>query len=75
MYETSAYSLAYGLVEIPYIIVSSACFVLVFYFLLGFDDDVRRSSRTFVFVIRDTLLFGRQRNSSGTGCSMHYPQE
>lgn len=38
MYMVSVYTSAYGLVEIPYIILSSALFANVFYWLLGFNS-------------------------------------
>lgn len=39
MYSTLAYGVAQGVVELPYIAVSSLAFISSFYFLVGFKDD------------------------------------
>jgi ABC-type multidrug transport system permease subunit len=45
MYSVAVYSLVTALVEVPYLVVSSLCFVLPFFFIVGFHNVSDVSSK------------------------------
>ena len=54
MYQPSAIARALTLAEIPFIIVTSTVFVVMFYFILGFSTD---PDKFFLFYLLTTLAF------------------